>query len=188
MQQIWKDINGYQGLYQVSNMGRIKSLVGSRQKILKYWISKRKQKHRTYNKCMIDLCKNKIVKHFIVSRLVYSTFKGQIPQNYHIDHIDNNPQNNRLDNLQCLSASENMKKVFVDNPKLAKQMGKKIICLNNGVIYDTLHDAAKQLNIDFRHMSCVLKGKRKHTCGYSFKYYEEQDKINNLQQLKFDFI
>jgi hypothetical protein len=56
-------------------------------------------------------------------------------------------------------------------PSLKEWKGKKKIkCLNNNKIYNSSRQAAKDLNIDFRHIGCVCKGKRKHTKGYVFEY------------------
>ncbi|MBO7079080.1 MAG: HNH endonuclease [Bacilli bacterium] len=56
-------------------------------------------------------------KPFIVteSRLIYAYFIGNIPENYDIDHIDNNPMNNQLNNLRLLTREENLRKRFLDN-------------------------------------------------------------------------
>lgn len=100
MQEIWKDIKGYEGLYQVSNNGLIKNKEGS---ILKPFISngyyrvkltkqgKRKNEyiHRIVAYAFLDLDKNKSLQ---------------------VDHIDNNRLNNNFRNLQLLTQKENIKK------------------------------------------------------------------------------
>jgi hypothetical protein len=58
---------------------------------------------------------------------------------------------------------------------------RKVICLNNLKIYDSGADAARCLNIDYRHISCVCKGNRKTTKGYKFMYLEEYLIKNNTQ-------
>jgi len=78
--------------------------------------------------------------------------------------------------LQLLTPSENIKKKFVDNPNYKTNFElinpkTKIICLNNGVIYESQHEAARKLNISLGHINNVLKGKRNHTHGYIFRYY-----------------
>ena len=50
------------------------------------------------------------------SRLIYAWFYGEVPAGYDVDHIDNDPFNNDLDNLQLLSRRENLAKRFEDNP------------------------------------------------------------------------
>ena len=53
---------------------------------------------------------NNYRKKFLVHRLVYEAFNGKIPEGYTIDHIDQNPLNNNIDNLQCITKQENIQK------------------------------------------------------------------------------
>lgn len=178
MQQIWKDVKGYQGLYQVSNLGNVKSIkfrnhitVFYRQKILKHKIAKHKYKNRIYNQHQVSLSKNGISKYFLVHRLVWIAFNGEIPNNLQIDHINNNPQDNRLQNLQVLTKSENQKKKLNDNPNF-KTNNKRILCLNDNVEYCSIKDASRKLQIEASNISAVCKGKRKHAGGYKFRYID----------------
>lgn len=59
-------------------------------------------------------CYNLNKKHFLVHRAVWEAFNGPIPEGYDIDHIDGNPTNNSLDNLQAITHSENIKKRDMD--------------------------------------------------------------------------
>ena len=95
MKEIWKDIKGYEGLYQVSNMGRVKSLKrisfdGRRieEKILKY-----KRAGRGQYQC-VGLYKNNTSKYKTIHRLVAEAFvpnPNNLPQ---VNHKDENPKNN----------------------------------------------------------------------------------------------
>ncbi len=168
--QIWKDIKDYQGLYQVSNYGRVKNIKSNKFKSIQK--HKVKNNHRIYIKCGVCLFKNGKYKNYTLSRIVWETFKGEIPYNYQIDHINNQPSDNRLQNLQCITASENNKKIYVDNPTYKYTKATKIKCLNNGKIYLSQRDAARDLNIDYRFINSVLKGKHKHAKGYVFCYID----------------
>ena len=110
-EEIWKDIPGYEGLFQASTFGRIKSLEKlvhrknnryyiRNEKIIKTFIS-----NSGYERT--QLYKNGIQKNFSVHRLVWLTFKGQIPEGMQINHIDENKFNNRLDNLELMTPKEN---------------------------------------------------------------------------------
>ena len=130
---VWKDIKGYEGAYQVSILGRVKSL--KYRKLNKEKILIEFTNWRGYRKD--GLCKNGKKIRFYVHRLVYTAFMGVIPQGYQIDHKNNNKTDNRLQNLQLLTSSENNKKKFSDNPNYKSNGGlpkKKIICLNNNQI------------------------------------------------------
>lgn len=108
--EIWKDIAGYEGLYQVSNLGRVRSLDrtvkschGATQnikgKIIKY------KNSRGY--ACVGLCINKSVKYMRVHRLVALSFIPN-PHNYpHINHKDCNPYNNQVDNLEWCTPKYN---------------------------------------------------------------------------------
>ena len=52
-----------------------------------------------------------------LARFLYAWFRGEVSEGYVIDHIDNNPFNNSLDNLQAMTAEENNRKRYIDNPE-----------------------------------------------------------------------
>ena len=104
MEEIWKDIKNYEGLYQVSNFGRVKSLKRIvkpnriiEEKILIPSIKKHKNNAKSYN---ILLCKNNTKKYCSISRLVYTTFHDiELKNTEIVKHKDKNPTNHNLDNL-----------------------------------------------------------------------------------------
>lgn len=100
--ETWKPVLGYEGLYEVSDMGRVKSVPrpSTRGGILKPSVSK---------KCYlrVNLCKNGKQKTYNVHILVWEAFKGKVPDGNEIDHLDGNPKNNRLDNLDPKTHKEN---------------------------------------------------------------------------------
>lgn len=98
-EEVWKDIPGYEGLYQVSNLGRVKSLRFNKEKILKQSFIK-----GYYD---IKLAKNKVGKRFSIHRLVYMTFKGPIPEGLQVNHINEIKSDNRPENLNLLTPKEN---------------------------------------------------------------------------------
>jgi hypothetical protein len=70
-----------------------------------------------YGYYQIQLCKNSKTKQFKFHRLIYEAYNGEIPEGLFIDHIDNNPLNNNIDNLRLCNTSENNcnKKVSKNN-------------------------------------------------------------------------
>lgn len=102
MNEIWKDIVGYEGLYQVSNLGRVKSLIYS--KILKEFNDGRCD---GYSK--IKLYKDKSNKTIKISRLVAIAFLPNYNNLPVVNHIDGNKQNNSVNNLEWVTHSENQK-------------------------------------------------------------------------------
>ena len=104
--EIWKDIKGYEGYYQVSNLGNVRSLdrVGRTGKNLKGRVLKQKTT-KGYN--MVGLYKDGKQKHKTVSRLVAKAFVNNPDKKPEVNHIDENKQNNKADNLEWVTAKEN---------------------------------------------------------------------------------
>lgn len=103
--EIWKDIKGYEGLYQVSNHGRVKSFCRSNGKILK-------NSPNTNGYIVRSLSKGGKESFFKMHCLVWDHF-GNKPRNgrkLQIDHKDNNKLNNHIDNLQLLTQRQNINK------------------------------------------------------------------------------
>lgn len=109
MEEIWKDIPEYEGYYQASNLGRIKSVdrivkhnCGGpkkvRSKVLKGSIDK-------YGYRRIGLSKRGVVKHFFVHRIIALTFLGK--SNLVVNHIDGIKLNNHINNLEYVTTQEN---------------------------------------------------------------------------------
>ena len=98
--EIWKDIIVYEGLYQISNLGRVKSLIFKNHRILKGW-----NNGEGYIK--VELKKDNTSKNYLISRLVAFNFienSFNLPQ---VNHIDGNKSNNSLNNLEWVSSREN---------------------------------------------------------------------------------
>lgn len=179
MEEIWKDIYGYEGLYQVSNQGRIKSLPKkdgfylTPERFLQGGISN--------NYRCVTLCKNGKQKSFSIHRLVAKAFvpnPDNLPQ---INHKDENKLNNRYDNLEWCTSAYNVNygnciskraktqrdsKCQINNPASSV----KIRCFENNEVYPSIREAERQLNIDGSCISKVCRGKRKQVGGYTFSY------------------
>ena len=97
----FRDVVGYEGLYQVSNLGRVKSLRFGKERIMKPTSEIGK-----YLK--INLRKDGKAKRRTVHQLVAEAFLGHVPCGHaiEVDHINEDKLNNRLDNLQLLSSAE----------------------------------------------------------------------------------
>lgn len=98
--EIWKNVPGYEGLYQVSSHGNVKSLANNKnrkEKILKQYPNKS-------GYLRLILWNNKVIKCYRVHQLVAIAFMKHVPDGLTnvVDHIDGNVSNNRLDNLQVV--------------------------------------------------------------------------------------
>lgn len=103
--EIWKDIAGYKGKYQISNLGRVKVTSNDRtrkERILKPYIPKDK---KYYVIALSDGHNNQ--KQFKIHRLVFNTFYPiDNMEKYVVHHINRNTKDNNLSNLQRLTAKE----------------------------------------------------------------------------------
>lgn len=114
--EIWKDIPDYEGMYQISNHGRVKSLS---KKVLRkggsFFVTKEiilKPSVGLLGYIRYSLCKNNKQKTFRAHQLVAMVFLNHTPNGYEkvVDHIDNNKLNNHVDNLQIITSRENTSK------------------------------------------------------------------------------
>lgn len=172
----WMPINGYEGQYEVSDKGRIKSL-----KHNNTWNGKlRKLQKNKDGYYLIGLYKNSN-KSFLVHRLVWKAFKGEIPKGMQIDHKDGNKLNNSLTNLRLCTDKENK-----NNPntkkraakavaeRSRKQFSRPVIQLTKeGEPIETFNsamDASRHTGINQGSISNCCNNKTKTAGGYIWKY------------------
>lgn len=112
MQEVWKDVVGYEGMYQVSNYGNVRSIdrISSSGNNIKGLVLK--PSYSTgYSKVSLTMNGNK--KTFSVHRLVAECFLNYNPHDVRglvVDHIDSDKVNNHVDNLQVVTQSQNVSK------------------------------------------------------------------------------
>lgn len=115
MQEIWKDIKNYESCYQVSNLGKVRSLTRKVNtyngvRITKGQLLKPLKTNRNYLR--VCLKKNQKNKYISIHRLVAEAFIPN-PNNYNvINHIDSNTYNNLVNNLEWCTQSHNIKEAY----------------------------------------------------------------------------
>lgn len=177
-QEIWKDVEGYEGLYQISNLGRIKNYEKIRsigktknKKIYPEGIMKQSKSNKSY--FYIIFSKNGIDRTFTVHRLVAKHFIENTSNLPCVNHIDSNKANNNASNLEWVTYSYNSKHAFLNgnqpgaynslnNPKCIRVKN-----LNNNEIYNSIKEASCKLGIKYP----------------KFLKYLNQNKFNFLQKL-----
>lgn len=117
-EEVWKDIPGYEGLYQVSDMGRVKSLARRKRGDI---IMHPKYSHSTGGYYYIELSLNGKSTTFKMNRLVWQTFNGKT--DLEIDHINHISWDDRLENLQPLTGRQNATKATLRYHKTSKYTG-----------------------------------------------------------------
>lgn len=158
--EVWKDIPGYNGLYQASDQGRIKSLP-------KAWVVRNgglhttterilKQNNSCHGYCAVSLRKNNITSRVLVHRIIMLTFFGK--SKLQVNHIDGVKDNNKLANLEYCTCSENHKHAFKIGlyskkgeshhmAKLTEQQVLEIRSLSGKVKQGHWNQLAKSLNV-----------------------------------------
>lgn len=135
MKEIWKDIKNYEGKYQVSNVGRVKSLertswngkvmIVNKERILK----PRGRKDGTGYLSVMLSDGSSIQKNFEIHILVWDNFSDVQRDRYknHVDHSDNNRFNNCFSNLQLLTVRKNVAKAMLfKRKKTSKYIGVRL--------------------------------------------------------------
>ena len=158
--EIWKDIPEYEGLYQVSNLGNVKSL--NNNKILSFG-------NTTKGYYQVGLFKNSKCKRFYVHRLVALTFLKNPNELPLVNHKDENKHNNCIDNLEWCTNQYNL---TYKNTQKNKKRKINQYDLNGNFIktWDCIIDIGKELNIKNPNICKVCNGERNKAGGYIWRY------------------
>ena len=163
----WKDVIGYEGLYKVSDLRRVKSLnyrSTGEEMVLK-------QRKRKDGYLQVRLCKEGKVKYYKVHRLVAQAFIPN-PENYPvINHKDENPSNNCINNLEWCTQKYNCN-YGARNKKIAKSQSNSVMCIETNTIYISAHDAQRKTGICVAHICACARHKKRHYTagGYHWEY------------------
>lgn len=183
LNEYWKDVNNYEGLYQVSNLGRIRSLdrvVKQKNRFNNYQnvlykgrvLKPQKQKNGYY---IIGLHKNNKTERKLLHRLVAETFTEN-PNNYkYINHKDSNIYNNSVNNLEWCTQSYNIKYAYETGRKIPPHQRKVVQkTLNDTVLceYKSIMEAFRKTGIQATNISKCCRKLREMAGGYKWQYTE----------------
>lgn len=180
--EIWKAVVGFEGNYEVSSLGRLKSYVRNAKGVI------RSLKNSKCDYIRISLMAKGIKKTALLHRLVYEAFVGPIAPDMEIHHKDGNRQNNCISNLQCLSKkahhaetinnSPTMTRGILEYNTLTKVRAVAQYTLDGNLVatYSSIKDAALATGICVRNIAQVANGEeykpgkvRKQAGGFNWK-------------------
>lgn len=175
MEELWKDIYGFEGLYQISNLGRVKSF--PRNKTKGGIMQQMKDK---YGYLIISLCKDGKTKNYKIHRLVAlhfipneNLFKTQI------NHKDENKENNNVDNLEWCTPeynnnygthNERVAKSHINHQNMSKQVNQYDLAGNFIKTFPSTHEIQRELGFNRGNISQCCNGKLKTANGFIWKY------------------
>jgi len=159
----WKDVVGYENIYMVSNMGRVKSIdrtvLGENGKIFNF-------KGRLIKPSIefgyerVTLSKNNKRKKYRVHRLVAIAFLGDYGEEMLVNHIDENKRNNKLENIEWVTPKENYHHSYEKQKEKSKKIRKKLTVIDsNGKIkiYESVNDCIEDLGLK-KVQNIIIKG------------------------------
>lgn len=186
--EVWKDIQGFNGKYRISNLGRVVSI-------------KKTIPPTLMNPCLngagyyvVRLSLNNKAKNFLLHRLIAESFIPNPQNKPHIDHIDGNPKNNAISNLRWVTPKENMNNPIAlerhrvknrDNEHINRLRATaynsrkvaKLDCKGNIInVFISQSEAARTLNINISAVNqrCnKYKGTKKRQRYFTLCYYED---------------
>ena len=190
--EVWKDIVGYEGFYQISNIGRVRSL----DRIIKYRDGRVNHTKGRIIKPFINttgyktvlLIKERSKKHKLIHRLIAEMF---IPNPYNkpcIDHINRVRTDNRIQNLRWVTHKENMNNELTKKHLRVAHRGRKateetkmklreintrnkrVLCVETGIVYISTMEAGRQTQICPSSIVECCNGKRKSAGKFHWRY------------------
>jgi hypothetical protein len=124
--EIWRQVPGYEGLYEVSNIGRVRSFVYNRRYASHKGSHMLHPSNGNHGYLMVSLHGTKKHRNICVHCLVALAFIGPRPEKHDIHHLNSNPHDNRSENLCYLLESEHLKTIRPNPPKGEKSPNAKI--------------------------------------------------------------
>lgn len=189
----WRDIDGYEGLYQVSKLGRVKSLERRVWNGNSYYIKPEKILKNNLMKngyCRVTLTKDGKQEQYYIHRLVATAFLPNDDGLPEVDHIDANPRNNRIDNLRWVTHLTNMHhcvemgrnydgtaNLLSRNARIKTSLKlRKPVLRSDGRVFNSVKEAAAYMGLSANYISKVIR-KEKECRGFRFTFLTKESEV-----------
>lgn len=160
---IWKPIKNYEGLYEVSDSGEIRNVKFDRHNVLKGNTNDIGYRY-------VTLSKDNKKRTFYYHRIVAETFIPKEDNRIQVNHKNGNKQDNRADNLEWVTISENARhRTRVLKKHSLRYDGKRVLCVETGEVFNSVSEAGRIMGIKTYNVShAIARGGT--SCGYHWEY------------------
>lgn len=188
MQEEWKPIEGYEGYYEISSFGRVKSLSRTIYTVWKngepgtYFqegrilttkeCAKNKNGWQTY--LQVCLSVDGVQKYKMIHRLVAEAFLEHPVGKDYVNHKDGNKHNNRIDNLEWVTQKENIEHCI---KAFDTKVVTPVVCVETGERFSSTRGAAKSVGVSHSSISMAINGIRKTAGGLHWELAGKQRKL-----------
>ena len=161
--EVWKDIPGYEGIYQASTLGRIKSIKsGGKNDVIMSGNS------ITNGYRIVHFKRGGKPKTFFIHRLVAITFLDNPDSLPIVNHKNENKLDNRVDNLEWCDNSYNCSYGSRKNSQ-AQKLGKRVLCVEKNLEFQSFGEASRALNVPYQNISRCCKLTNRTAGGYHWR-------------------
>ena len=161
-EEVWRDITGYEGLYQVSDQGRVKSFKWNKERFLKPSMDKD-------GYLLVTLCAGGKRKTLKVHRLVCGAFHENPDNKPQVNHINEDKTDNRACNLEWCTCKQNVNHGS-RNERVSKPVGQYSLDGKLIKLWPSTMEVGRQTGFSQGNISLVANGKYKQAYGFIWKY------------------